>query len=76
VSQHLGGGQVVDSDNLEALSAEHLAESQPADSAETIDSNFYIHWNSLSLFNIFNLSKTVYKILYTKRKALPDRQGI
>ena len=43
VSQHLGGGQVVDGDDLEALSAEHLTESQTADTTETIDSNFNRH---------------------------------
>jgi hypothetical protein len=47
VSQHLGGGQVVDSDNLEALSAEHLAESQTADTTETVNSNLNRHGNYL-----------------------------
>ena len=47
VSQHLGRGQVVDSDNLEALSAEHLAESQTADTTKTINSNFNRHGNIL-----------------------------
>ena len=35
---------LVDSHNLVALSAEHLTESQTADAAETIDSNFNRHW--------------------------------
>ena len=47
VSQHLGGGQVVDGNNLEALSAEHLTESQTADTAKTIDSNFNRHYDFL-----------------------------
>ena len=47
VRQHLGGGQVVDGDDLVALSAEHLTESQAADAAKTIDSNFNSHWNYL-----------------------------
>ena len=51
VSQHLGGGQVVDSDNLKALSAEHLTESQTADTTKTIDSNFNRHWNFLHSIN-------------------------
>ena len=47
VSQHLGRGQVVDSDNFVTLSAEHLTESQTADTAKTINSNFNRHWNYL-----------------------------
>ena len=47
MSQHLGAGQVVDGDHLIALSAEHLAESQTANAAETIDCNFDRHWNDL-----------------------------
>ena len=45
VGQHLGGGQVVDGDDLVALSAEHLTESQAANTTETINSNFNSHWN-------------------------------
>ena len=41
--QHLGAGQVVDRDDLVALRLEHLTESQTADAAETIDSNFDSH---------------------------------
>ena len=51
VSQHLGGGQVVDGNDLEALCAEHLTESQTADTAKAIDCNFNRHWNFLH-FNI------------------------
>ena len=54
VSQHLGGGQVVDSDNLEALSAEHLTESQTADTAKTIDSNFNRHGSFLQFLLLRN----------------------
>ena len=43
VREHLGGGQVVDGDDFVALSAEHLTESQTADAAKTIDSNFNRH---------------------------------
>ena len=41
--KHLGGGQVVDGDDFVALSAEHLTESQTADTAKTIDRNFNRH---------------------------------
>ena len=44
VSQHLGAGQVVDSDDLVALSVKHLTESQTANAAKTIDSNSYSHF--------------------------------
>ena len=54
VSQHLGAGQVVDSDDLEALSTEHLTESQTADTAKTIDSNFNRHWNILHFKLLLN----------------------
>ena len=47
VSQHLGRGQVIDSDNLKTLSTEHLTESQTADTAEAVDSNFNRHVNFL-----------------------------
>ena len=50
MSQHLGGSQVVDSDDFEALSAEHLTESQTADTAKTIDCNFNRHGDSSILF--------------------------
>ena len=41
VSQHFGRSQVVDSNHFIAFCAEHLTESQTADTAETIDSNSY-----------------------------------
>ena len=47
VGQHLGGGQVVDGDDLIALSAEHLTESQTANAAKTINSNFNSHGKDL-----------------------------
>ena len=43
MSQHFGAGQIVDCDDLIALGAEHLAESQAADTAKTVDCNFYRH---------------------------------
>ena len=43
VREHLGGSQVVDGDDFVALSAEHLTESQTADTAKTIDRNFNRH---------------------------------
>ena len=43
VSKHLGAGQVVDSDNLIALCAEHLAECETTDTAKAVNSNFYRH---------------------------------
>ena len=43
VSQHLRRGQVVDGNNLIALSTEHLTESQTADTTETVDCNFDRH---------------------------------
>ena len=49
VSQHLGRGQVVDSDDFEALSAEHLTESQTADTAKTVNSNFNRHVDFLQI---------------------------
>ena len=45
VSQHGGAGQIVDRDNLVALSVEHLTEGQAANTAKAIDSNFNGHWN-------------------------------
>ncbi len=41
VSEHFGIGQVVDSHNLITLCAEHLTESQTADTTKTVNSNFY-----------------------------------
>ena len=55
VSQHLGAGQVIDGNNFVALSLKHLTESQTADTAKTIDSNFNSH------------SKILPKILYSER---------
>ncbi len=46
MSQHLGAGQIVDRDNLIALSVKHLTEGQTADTAKTIDSNLN-HWKNL-----------------------------
>ena len=43
VGQHSGAGQIVDSDNFVAVSLKHLTESQTADTAKTIDSNFNSH---------------------------------
>ncbi len=43
MSQHLGGSQVVDGDNLVTLSAEHLTESQTTNAAETVNCNFNCH---------------------------------
>ena len=48
VSQHLGAGQVVDSDDLVTLSIKHLTESQTANTTKTIDSNSNSHVNSTS----------------------------
>jgi len=49
VSQHLGAGQIVDCNNLIALSIEHLTESQTANTTKTIDSNSNIsHVNRTS----------------------------
>ena len=53
VSQHLGGGQIVDGNNLEALSAEHLTESQTADTAKTVNCNFDRHGNSSIFITAF-----------------------
>ena len=55
VSQHLGAGQIVDSDDLVTLSVEHLTESQAADAAKTIDSNSYSHCIYLLKFLPFEL---------------------
>ena len=49
--KHRRLGQIVDRDDLIALSAEHLAECQTTDAAETIDSNFNRHWNYLLKFD-------------------------
>ena len=63
VSQHLGRGQVVDGDDLEALSTEHLTESQTADTTETIDSNFNRHGNS-SIFLTASCSKVTFSVRF------------
>ena len=44
MGQHSGAGQVVDRHDLITLSAKHLTESQTADAAKAIDSNFNRHW--------------------------------
>ncbi len=41
--EHLCGGQIVDRDDVITLCMEHLTESQTADTAKTVDSNFYGH---------------------------------
>ena len=48
VSEHIGRGEVVDSDDLGALMTEHLTESQTANTTKTIDSNSNSHVNSTS----------------------------
>ena len=47
MSKHGGLGQIVDSHDLIALCTEHLTEGQAADTAKTIDCNFYGHWENL-----------------------------
>ena len=51
MGKHLRGRQVVDGDDFVALSAEHLTESQTANTAKTIDRNFNRH-NKLPPSNI------------------------
>jgi len=41
LSKHRGLGKIVDSDNFVAFSTEHLSESETANAAKTINSNFY-----------------------------------
>jgi hypothetical protein len=53
VSEHGGLGQVVDSNDLVTLSAEHLTESQTADTAKAINSNFYRHGKNPPFYMIF-----------------------
>ncbi len=43
VSEHLGGGEVVDGDDLGALVTEHLTESQTTDATKAVDSNLNCH---------------------------------
>ena len=43
VSKHLGGGEVVDSDDLGALMTKHLTEGQAADATKAVDSNLNCH---------------------------------
>ena len=50
VSQHLGAGQIVDCHDLVALGAEHLTESQTADSTETVNCNFNCHNTITSVY--------------------------
>ena len=70
---------VVDSNNLKALSAEHLTESQTADTTKTIDSNFnrhgiFLHFLSLlsqhRLHVCFGLSISPYGFIIQYRKGL------
>ena len=44
VSEHLGAGEVVDSNYFVAFSTEHLAECETTDTTETVNSNFYRHF--------------------------------
>jgi hypothetical protein len=44
MSEHLGAGKVVDSNDFIAFCAKHLAESETADTAEAVNGNFYGHW--------------------------------
>jgi len=55
VSQHSGAGQIVDGDDFVTVSLEHLTESQTADTAKTIDSNFNSHSEILPRFVFFTL---------------------
>ena len=55
VSQHSGAGQIVDGDNFVAVGLKHLTESQTADTAKTIDSNFNSHSEILPRFVFFTL---------------------
>jgi len=43
VSEHIGRGEVVDSDDLGALMTEHLTEGQTTDATEAVNSNLYCH---------------------------------
>ena len=43
VREHVGGGEVVDGDDLGALVTEHLTERQTADATKAVDSNLYCH---------------------------------
>ena len=49
VSEHIGRGEVVDSNDLGALMTEHLTECQTTDATEAVDSNLYCHACLLSL---------------------------
>ena len=55
LSQHLRAGQVVDSNNLITGSCEHLTESQTADTAETIDSYFYVCHFTLLFIKVYKM---------------------
>ena len=52
VRQHLGAGEVVDSDDFVAFGSEHLSESKTADTAETVNRNSYVCHNEKSSDNI------------------------
>ena len=43
VREHLGGGEVVDGDDVGALMREHLTERQTTDAAEAVNSNLDCH---------------------------------
>ena len=67
VGKHRGAGEVVDSDNLVAFRAEHLAESQAANAAETIDSNLYIcHKSELLYIEIFSTNLPFFQKMFNQ----------
>ena len=63
VSQHSGAGQVVDRDDFVAVRFKHLTESQTADTAKTIDSNFNSHSKILPRL-LYNLASGVSALWY------------
>jgi hypothetical protein len=63
VSEHLGAGEVVDSNNFVAFSNEHLTECETADTTETINSNFN-HGNNPPYVNKFDLEHPNYDVPY------------
>ena len=52
IGKHIRGSQIIDRDNLKALSLEHLAESQTANTTKTINCNSYCHNCKSSCFFI------------------------
>jgi hypothetical protein len=53
VSEHGSLGKVVDSNYFVAFSAEHLAECETADTTETVNSNFYGHFEFPPIYIIY-----------------------